>query len=170
MKDFTYTRQKHETKNVRYKLAHVANRLVELNIALRTIGEESKDLADFLQTYAAERNGQAYRNKQAAEANTRSRFVEKQKDMGAAFAAGKHVRQNEIDGEPDALRKLHHTIARWLLSAPNDDPEEIAPLIPAPVSMVKRVRVQLVDAGKLGPLHSPRTDPIVPGPQDKEQG
>jgi hypothetical protein len=147
MKDFTYTRQKHETKNVRYKLAHVANRLVELNIALRTIGEESKDLADFLQTYAAERNGQAYRNKQAAEANTRSRFVEKQKDMGAAFAAGKHVRQNEIDGE-----------------------EEIAPLIPAPVSMVKRVRVQLVDAGKLGPLHSPRTDPIVPGPQDKEQG
>jgi hypothetical protein len=80
--------------------------------------------------------------------------------MGAAFSAGKHTRQKELDGEPDALRKLHQTIARWLLSAPNDTPEDIAPLIPAPVSMVKRVRVQLVDAGKLDHLHKINPDPV----------
>jgi hypothetical protein len=41
------------------------------------------------------------------------------------------------------------------MNAPTDSPEDIAPLIPAPVSMVKRIRTQLVDAGKLRRLDEP---------------
>jgi hypothetical protein len=158
---FTYTRQKHDAANIRYKRKHVANRMLELTIAQRNISEEGKELCDLLQEHIAERSAVTNRNYQSAQANTRSKANGSANPTGGAYMAGKEAGKKEVQSsteEPDKLNQLKNLIYRWLVNAPTDDPAEIAPLIPAPVSMVRRIRTQMVEAGKLRSLDAPPKD------------
>jgi hypothetical protein len=166
MKDYTYTRQSHDFQKIRYKLMHVANRLVELNIAMRNIGEETKDLADFVQAYAQGRSQYTIRNQKAAQANvtvkpTRAALALKayHASKKAANGAAQPAPVKEEPNENSSLDKLKKEIVRWLKSAPLDPCETIAPLIPAPLSLVKRIRTQLVEAGHLRPLEEEPKQP-----------
>ena len=150
MKPYTYTRAENDPMKVRYKHKHTATRMIELHIALRNIGDEIKELADFMQMYSLERSGRLARNQRAAEANVRAEPPKAQ-----VVVLKQPPPKEDEEREDTKLDQFQKEIVRWLISAPTDPPEEIAPLIPAPLSMVKRIRTKLVDAGRLRRLDEP---------------
>jgi hypothetical protein len=99
--------------------------------------------------YSMERSGRALQNRRAAEANVRPEPTK------APVVVLKQPAKEPEEHEDTRLDQLKKEIVRWLMSAPTDPVEEIAPLIPAPVSMVKKIRMQLVDAGRLRRLDEP---------------
>jgi hypothetical protein len=150
MAQFTYTRDSHDPSQIRYKIAHTEKRMLQLSIVLRNVSEELKDLTDLLGTYNQSNKDkvrQYWARVRAGEVSPPPSHVERIA-KAEARKNGKAAKP-EVTPEKDKLQELKHEIVRWLMSAPRDTPEEIAPLIPAPVSMVKKVRAQLVDAGKL---------------------
>jgi hypothetical protein len=144
-----YTKQTHDHAQIRYKIKHTSMRLLQLNIALRTMAEEIKDLSDLLQfkTQLSAEHQRTYW------AKVRAGEIPAPPSSKVNKSAPKKA--TPVGEEETSLSKLKHEIARWLINAPRDPCEEIAPLIPAPLSMVKRIRTQLVDAGKLAPLDQP---------------
>jgi hypothetical protein len=131
--------------------------MIELHVALRNINDELKELADVIQAYYQTRSEKALSNMKAARANVTAKPNGSKNPTGGAYLAGKRDAQAEAD-EETGLDKLKKEIVRWLKSAPTDMPEEIAPLIPAPLGMVKRIRTQLVDAGHLRQLEVPKEE------------
>lgn len=185
-KPYNYVRQEHDASKIRYKMTHTTNRLLELSIALRNISEEAKELADFLQEYSFRKSGQVLADERAAKANTATNWVNKgqktrfprphaevlaearakldptpaQKAYGKGKANGKAQAELPLtQPEEDPMVKLKKQIVHALMVCSTDYPEDVAPCIPAPPGLVRRIRTQLVEAGKLRPLEDRRNEP-----------
>jgi hypothetical protein len=165
---YTYTRQTHDKNQVRYKVSHTYKRLLNLSIAMRNISEEAKELSDFLQEYANNRSGYNWVQNKKAQTNTTAepKKLSKQGEAGRKALAAYHANKNgakpapKIEEEESELAKFQKNVVAWLLASPQDDPEIVAECAHAPLSMVKRLRTKLVEAGRLSPLHEhPKQEP-----------
>jgi len=158
---FTYSKMTHDPNMHGHKVAHAHKRLLELSMAVRAMGEEIKDLSDFLQAYSQGRSMYKKLNNHAAKANTVSTPARRVYGIAKHNLEKKQATQAVVEEEDD-LTKYKKKIVAWLMSAPTDSPEIIAECAKAPLSMVRRIRTQLVEAGRLRPLDEP------PHPQEEQ--
>jgi hypothetical protein len=154
-----YTRKTHDPSQIRFKIKHAQNRMAEISAAVHTMADELLELSNFLGVTSYEKSGGAYlRHKETPVALAIVPRAEPAKTNGAAEPEEKRSHKK------DPTIELRRTIKQWLLAAPQDRPEDIAPLVPAPIGMVRAVRDKLVEAGRLERLQSPEKQ------QDDGQG